>query len=182
MGGSQGAVAMNETVLSALPALVERYNVVHQAGTANHDEVEGIANVVLRDSPYKERYRSFGLLNTLALRMTAGIASVIVSRAGSGTIFEIASWKIPAILVPIPTEISHDQTENAFSYSRAGAATVLEQRNLTPHLLVAEIGRIMDDEALRNQMREAAATFARPAAGKKIAEILLETALEHEKV
>ena len=182
MGGSQGAVAMNETVLSALPALVERYNVVHQAGTANHGEVEGVANVVLRDSPYKERYRSFGLLNTLALRMTAGIASVIVSRAGSGTIFEIASWKIPAILVPIPTEISHDQTENAFSYSRAGAATVLEQRNLTPHLLVAEIGRIMDDEALRNQMREAAATFARPAAGKKMAEILLETALEHEKV
>ena len=181
MGGSQGAVAMNEAVLSALPALVERYNVVHQAGSANHDEVEGVAAVILKDSPYKERYRSFGLLNTLALRMTAGIASVVVSRAGSGTIFEIASWKIPAILVPIPTEISHDQTENAFSYARAGAATVLEQKNLSPHLLVAEIGRIMDDETLRNQMREAATTFARPAAGRKIAEILLETGLEHEK-
>lgn len=179
LGGSQGAVALNETVLDALPALVERYNVVHQTGSANLEEVTEIAEVILKNSPKRDRYRAFGLLNTLALRMTAGIADVIVSRAGSGMIFEIAAWGVPAILIPIPTDVSHDQIENAFSYARAGGATVLEQKNLTPHLLIAEIIRIMEDGALRAKMIEAAKNFARPVAAKKIGEILIETAIQH---
>jgi len=180
LGGSQGATTINETILSALLELIKRYNVVHQTGSANLAEVQSISSVILKDAPQKNRYRPFGLLNTLALRMSAGIASVIVSRAGSGTIFEIASWGIPAILIPIPTDISHDQTENAFSYARAGAATVLEQKNLAPHLLVAEIERILNDAALRTKMAEAARTFSRPNAARKVADILVETALEHE--
>ncbi len=182
MGGSSGAQTINETTLSALPALLEHYNIVHQVGTTNVDEVNQIAGVVLKDSRYAHRYRSFGLLNALAMRMTSGVTSLVVSRAGSGTIFEIASWGIPAILIPIPTEISHDQTENAFSYARAGAATVLEQHNLTPHLLVAEIDRIMGEKNLHASMSEAAKLFARPEAAKKIASILIETALPHEPV
>ncbi|OHB18342.1 MAG: hypothetical protein A2854_02570 [Parcubacteria group bacterium RIFCSPHIGHO2_01_FULL_56_18] len=179
MGGSMGAAALNEVVLDALPMLLERYNVVHQTGTANLEEVRSLASVILKDSRYASRYRSFGLLNALALRMTAGISSLVVSRAGSGTIFEIAAWGIPSILIPIPTEISHDQTENAFSYARAGAAAVLEQKNLTPHLFVAEIERIMNDQNLHAAMSGAASSFARPDAAKKIAAIIVETALEH---
>lgn len=180
VGGSQGARAINEAVLDALPLLLEKYNIVHQTGAANLAEVQGIASVSLRDSRYEERYLTFGLLNALALKMTAGIASLMLSRAGSGTIFEIASWGIPAILVPIPIDVSHDQTENAFSYARAGGAVVIEQRNLTPHVLVAEIDRLMADPALRERMKAAAKQYARPQAGKKIAQIILETALEHE--
>ena len=182
VGGSSGARAINETLLDALLILLERYNIVHQTGSENLEEVNQVAGVVLKNSRHANRYRSFGLLNTLALRMTAGIASLVVSRAGSGAIFEIASWGIPAILIPIPTEISHDQTENAFSYARAGAATVLEQHNLTPHLLVAEIEHIMNNDALRASMSEAAKRFARPQAARKIAEIIVETALEHESL
>lgn len=182
MGGSQGSRAINETVLDALPELVKRYNVVHQAGTANLDEVSGIASVSLKGSPYLERYRVFGLLNTLAIRMSAGIASLILSRAGSGTIFEIASWGIPAILIPIPPDVSHDQTENAYSYARAGGGIVVEQQNLTPHLLIAEIDRLMADAQAREAMHQAAQRFARPEAADKVASILLETALSHEPV
>lgn len=180
MGGSQGARAINEVVLNALPELVSRYNVVHQAGAGNLDEVGKLSAVILKDSQTASRYKLFGLLNTLALRMTAGIAALIISRAGSGTIFEIASWGVPAILVPIPGEVSHDQTENAFSYARAGACVVIEQYNLTPHLLVAEIGRLVGDEALRAEMSEAARAYAKPHAAQKIAAVLLETAIEHQ--
>ncbi|QQG37576.1 MAG: UDP-N-acetylglucosamine--N-acetylmuramyl-(pentapeptide) pyrophosphoryl-undecaprenol N-acetylglucosamine transferase [Candidatus Kaiserbacteria bacterium] len=182
IGGSQGAQKINETVLDSLPRLVERYNIVHQTGAANFEEVSQIAKVELKDSRYADRYRPFGLLNALALRMTGGIASVVVSRAGSGSIFEIASWGIPAILVPIPKEVSHDQLENAFSYARAGGAAVLEQHNLTPHLLVAEIDRLMSDEPLRQRMSAAAKNFSRPDAARKIAERIIETALSHESV
>ncbi|OGG57796.1 hypothetical protein A2765_05180 [Candidatus Kaiserbacteria bacterium RIFCSPHIGHO2_01_FULL_56_24] len=180
MGGSQGAKAINEIVLDTLPILVESYNVVHQAGSKNVEEAVSIANVVLRDSPKRDHYRSFGLLNALALKMTAGITSLIIARAGSGTIFEIASWGIPSILIPIPEDVSHDQTENAFSYARAGAALVIEQKNLTPHVLLAEIQRLMEDEPTRKRMSAAAKAFARPGAGRKIAEIILEVAVSHE--
>lgn len=180
MGGSQGAQAINEAVIDALKELVARYNVVHQAGAANLDEVAKIAQVVLKDSAHAERYRAFGLLNTLAIRMAAGISSLVISRAGSGTIFEVAAWGLPAILVPIPEEVSHDQTENAFSYARANAAVVIEQRNLTPHILIAEIDRIMRDQALRSDMSTAAKAFARPHAAHKIASILYETIIEHQ--
>ncbi len=182
MGGSQGAQTINNVVLDAAKDLVTRYNVIHQAGTANLKEVTGVSNLILKDSANAERYRAFGLLNTLAIRMAAGIATVIVSRAGSGTIFEVASWGIPAILVPIPEDVSHDQTENAFSYARAGACVVIEQRNLTQHVLTAEIDRLMNNPEKRAAMSEAAKEYSRPQAAKKIANILLETALEHEPV
>jgi len=180
MGGSQGAQAINNTLLDALATLVESYNVVHQTGTANLDEVANIASVVLKNSPHANRYRSFGLLNTLAMRMTAGITSLVVARAGSGTIFEIAAWGKPAILIPIPEDISHDQTQNAFSYSRSGAAVVIEQRNLAGHLLTAEIDRIISNPQLQETMIAAAKSFARPQAAKKIAEVLLETLIAHQ--
>ena len=180
MGGSQGSVAINEVVVDALGNLITKYNVVHQAGAANLKDVANIASVVLKDSPYKERYRAFGLLNVLALRMTAGAAAVIVARAGSGTIFEIASWEKPAIFIPIPKDVSHDQTENAFSYARSGAAVVIEQQNLSPHVLEAEIDRIIGDKTLQKKMIEAAHLYARPDAARKIANILLETAISHE--
>jgi UDP-N-acetylglucosamine--N-acetylmuramyl-(pentapeptide) pyrophosphoryl-undecaprenol N-acetylglucosamine transferase len=181
-GGSQGAQAINGTVLDALPDLVTRYNVVHQAGAKNVLEASQIASVVLKDSPYKDRYKSYGLLNTLALRMAAGVASLVVARAGSGTIFEIASWGIPAILVPIPADVSHDQIENAFSYARLGGAVVIEQQNLSPHVLASEIDRIMNNPELKKKMIDAAHTFARPDAARKIARILLDMAISHEPV
>ena len=182
MGGSQGAQAINEVVLDALPTLLESYNIVHQVGAANLADVSGIASVVLKDSRYKDRYKIFGLLNTLALRMTAGIAVLVLARAGSGTIFEISSWGIPAILVPIPKDVSHDQTENAFTYARMGGAVVIEQHNLTPHVLVAEIQRVVGDAKLCDSMRAAARSFARPDAARKIASALLEISVEHEAV
>ena len=180
MGGSQGAQTINGTLLDALEDLVTRYNVIHQTGTANLKEVQDIASVVLKKSQYEGRYRAFGLLNTLALRMSAGITSVVVARAGSGTIFEVASWGIPAILIPIPRDISHDQTENAFSYARSGAAEVIEQNNLTPHVLSAEIDRIMANPQIQESMREAALAFARPEAARTIAQILLDAVIEHQ--
>lgn len=182
MGGSMGSVAINNVVLSALSELVKKYNVVHQVGAANLDEMTKVSELILRDSFFDKRYRVFGLLNTLALRMTAGISSLIISRAGSGSIFEIASWGKPSILIPIPEDISHDQKENAYSYAREGAAVVLEQRNVTPHLLIAEIDRITGNAELERKMSEAALQFARPESARKLATIIIETALEHEPV
>ena len=180
LGGSQGAQKINEAVISALPTLVQKYQIIHQVGKKNIEEIKGLAGVVLHDIPYAERYHPFGFLNTLAYRMSAGISSLVIGRAGSGTIFDTAAWGLPSIMIPLPEDVSHDQTTNAFAYARSGAAVVIKQKNLTEHLIIAEIERIMGSEEVQNQMKKAASDFARPDAAHKIAQIIIETALEHE--
>jgi len=180
LGGSSGAQAVNKVVLSALPELLEKYQIIHQVGTKNLDEVNGIASVILRDNPNKDRYKTFGFLNKLAMRMTAGISSLVITRAGSNTIAEIAGWGLPSIVIPIPEEISHDQTKNAFVYARTGAAIVINQSNLTENILLAEVNHIMTSAELREGMSEAASKFAKPEAAAKLARMLVDISLEHE--
>ena len=179
LGGSQGAQKINEAVLEGLKKLVEHYAVVHQVGPNNIVEAKATAEAILFDSPYKNRYKPFDYLNPLALRMAAGVASVVVSRAGS-TIFEIASWRVPAIIIPINEQVSHDQHTNAYAYARAGACEVIEEKNLRPNILVAEIERLATDEPTRTKMIEAAKAFYKPDAAKLIAEEILKIALSHE--
>jgi len=181
LGGSQGSQTINEVVLTALPELLAKYQVVHQTGEANLKEVQGRANVVLVDNTNADNYKTFGYLNDLAMRMSAGVASLVISRAGSGSIFEIATWGIPSILIPIPGDVSHDQEKNAFAYARSGAAVVIEQNNLTAGLLLSEIGRILGNPDAARKMSIAARGFARPDAAKAIAQVILDIAISHEQ-
>jgi UDP-N-acetylglucosamine--N-acetylmuramyl-(pentapeptide) pyrophosphoryl-undecaprenol N-acetylglucosamine transferase len=179
-GGSQGSQTINDAVLEALPQLVEYYQIVHQTGRANFEDVSGRGRVVLANSDFAERYKPFDYFNDLATRMAAGAAALVVSRAGAGNIFEIASWGLPSIIIPIPAPISHDQTKNAFAYARSGACVVIEQNNLTPGLLVSEIGRILGHPETIRAMQTAAKGFSRPDAAKAVANVLLDIALSHE--
>src|SRR3989344_7111479 len=180
VGGSLGSARINDTVLDALPKLVETYQIIHQTGERNFEEVQRTASFILRGNSHQNRYHAFDFLNPLALRMAAGAASLIISRAGSGLIFEIAIWGIPSIIIPIPEDISHDQTKNAFSYARSGAAIVVEEKNLTPNLLLSEINRLIGDTSLLNQMGAAAKKFSKPKAARSIAEAIITIGLSHE--
>ena len=179
LGGSLGAKNINDTVIDALPTLVEKYQIIHQTGKINFKEVSTTANVVLSGSKFADRYRPMEFLNNLELRMAAGVSSLIISRAGS-TIFEIAAWGRPSIIIPIPETVSHDQTSNAFAYARSGAAEVIEENNLGTHVLVAEINRINDNRELWQKMATGAKSFAKLDAADKIGQEILSIALEHE--
>jgi UDP-N-acetylglucosamine--N-acetylmuramyl-(pentapeptide) pyrophosphoryl-undecaprenol N-acetylglucosamine transferase len=181
LGGSQGAQTINETLIEALPELVRHYYIIHQTGKEHFEITKESASLALEGSEYKDRYKPFPFLNLLAMRMAAGAASLVVSRAGSNSIFEIAAWGRPSIIIPIPQDVSRDQHSNAFAYARTGAAIVVEQANLTPHILVSEVDRLIGDEALRQQMSQAALSFARPDAAAKIAHEIIDLALEHER-
>lgn len=180
-GGSQGAQALNEAVLAALPQLVEKYQIVHQTGATNIKEMEGRAKIALANSAYAERYKPFGYLNDLAVRMAAGAASLVISRAGS-TIFEIAAWGTPSILVPLGPDVAAEdhQTKNAYAYARSGACVVIEQNNLTPGLLISEVNRILGNKDIAEKMSASARAFARTDAARAVAEALLDIALSHE--
>ncbi len=180
LGGSQGAQSINEIIMDTLPQLVSKYQVVHQTGKKNIKVIKETRDVILQNNPHKDRYKPLEYLNVLEMRMSAAIASVIVSRAGS-TIFEIASWGKASIIIPIPEPTSHDQRSNAYAYARSGAAVVIEEKNLAPHVLLTEIDRIVESTEEKEKMEASATAFARLDAAKLIADQLLSISIEHEK-
>src|ERR1035437_614664 len=179
IGGSQGSEFINNVIMDAAPELIKNVQIIHQTGRKNFKEINQTMSYLLKDNQFSNRYKPFDYLDNLAMRMSAGVASVIVSRGGS-SIFEIAAWDIPSIIIPLNKEISHDQTENAFAYDRSGACTVIEEHNLTTHILIAEIERIVSNQNIREKMKRGAKTFARLDSAQEIARVILELALEHE--
>src|SRR3989344_8512822 len=180
LGGSQGAQAINELILSSLPKLTEQFQIIHQTGTENITEVTARAQVILSKSVRANRYHSFAFLNEQALRMAASVSSLVVSRAGS-TIFEIANWGLPSIIIPIAESNGAHQRKNAYAYAESSAATVLEETNLSQALFLEEIRKIMENQEFRARMRQAAGAFAKPHAARVIAKKLLEIGLSHER-
>lgn len=179
VGGSQGAQRLNDVLLDSLAALLPRCAIIHQTGGAHFTAVRERADFILRGNAHAERYKPFPYLNETALKMSAGVATLIVTRAGS-MLFEIAAWGLPAIIVPIPERVSHDQRTNAFTYARSGAAEVIEEENLSPSVFVSEIERLLADERTLTLMREAARAFGHPEAARTIARELLNICLAHE--
>jgi UDP-N-acetylglucosamine--N-acetylmuramyl-(pentapeptide) pyrophosphoryl-undecaprenol N-acetylglucosamine transferase len=180
IGGSLGSQIINERILDALPRLIEKYQIIHQTGKNNVTEVSQMSEVIIGNNPNKSRYRIFDYLNDLNLIMAAGAANLIISRAGS-TIFEIASWGVPSIVIPITESNGNHQRVNAYAYARSGAASVIEEANLTTNVLIGEIDRILQDNNMQEKMSISAKNFTHPDAANIIARELINISLNHEK-
>lgn len=180
LGGSLGALAINNVILDSLALLLPKYQIIHQTGVANFKDVEAQANFLLKDNEFKKRYRPYPFLNTLAQKMSAGVSSLVVTRAGSA-LFEIASWGLPAIIIPIDESHGDHQRKNAFNYARHGGARVIEEGNLSPTIIVNEIDRIISNDIEQKNMGHAAKAFSTPDAADKIAQVIIDIALKHEK-
>lgn len=180
LGGSQGSQIINDSVLEILPELLEKYQVIHQTGDRNLEEVKRTANLVLERSDNADRYHPFASLDTLAMRMAGGASDLIISRAGSA-LFEIALWGIPSIVIPITESSGNHQIKNAYTYARSGGATVIEEANLNKTILLSEIEKILNNKEVYTEMQNGAKSFAKPNAADTIAEAIIETGLKHEK-
>lgn len=181
MGGSQGAESINNIVLDVLPDLVKNFQVIHQTGTANLEVIKESAAAILLENPNKARYKPLGYLNGLEMRMAAGAANLVISRGGS-TIFEIASWAKPSIIIPIEGSNGDHQVKNAFAYAKENACSVLQEENLKPHIFLAEIRRIIENKELTEKMKVGAKNFWKPGAAEKIARKLFSIVLSHERL
>lgn len=180
LGGSQGAELINNTVLDALPRLLEKYQVIHQTGVNNFKSVIDRVKIVLPDNRNKIRYQPFAFLNPLAMKMASGAADLVISRAGS-TLFEISSWGVPSILIPFAESNGDHAKKNAFSYARVGACSVIEEMNMTGNILYSEVERILSDREVREKMAHSAKAFYKPGAAEKIAREIFQIAVSHEE-
>ena len=173
MGGSQGAEKINDFVLLILNELLKDYEIIHITGAGNVKEEEAEAQVV-EGKDEDKYYHPVGFLDEQKMKHAYKAADLIISRAGSGSIFEIAAVGKPSILIPLPSAAGDHQSRNAYAYAQTGAATVLEQENLTPNFFIENVQLLLLHPEKLEEMKQAALDFAKPLAARAIAREILE--------
>lgn len=135
IGGSLGAVAVNNAVRSALPQLLEKFQIVHLCGKGKMDES-------LKET---KGYIQFEYIKS-ELKDLFAMADLVISRAGANAICEILALKKPSILIPLSANASRgDQILNAASFSKQGFSEVIDEENLSEELLVQTVNRVYED-------------------------------------
>ncbi len=160
-GGSQGARSINHAAVEAFAGA--RFRVLHAAGERDLPELR---------SP-GEHYDLRGYISDLGEAILA--SDLVVARAG-GSIFEVAAYGRPAVLIPYPHATADHQAANARYMADAGGAAVIPDEELTPPRLAQEVGRLLADPARLQAMARASAALARPDAAREIARGVLEVA------
>jgi UDP-N-acetylglucosamine--N-acetylmuramyl-(pentapeptide) pyrophosphoryl-undecaprenol N-acetylglucosamine transferase len=168
-GGSQGAHALNMRVIEALPHLADlrgALRITHQTGARDREQVE-------------KGYRACGFdpdVREFITDMSAAYAQadLVLCRAGATTLAELTVCKKPSILVPFPAAADNHQVHNARSLVDAGAAIMIEERNLTGEVLAGEIRTVLDAPERRERMARAAGRLGSPQAAREIADVCTE--------
>jgi UDP-N-acetylglucosamine--N-acetylmuramyl-(pentapeptide) pyrophosphoryl-undecaprenol N-acetylglucosamine transferase len=143
------------------------FHVLHVSGRRDH------AELLAQGLPRDYDLRAYLPLANFADALAA--ADLVVARAG-GSVFEIASHGLPAILVPYPHAAGDHQSTNAAWMADAGAAIVVPDSELTAARLGAEVAALLADRHRLSAMAAAARALARPDAARDIAGELLEAA------
>jgi UDP-N-acetylglucosamine--N-acetylmuramyl-(pentapeptide) pyrophosphoryl-undecaprenol N-acetylglucosamine transferase len=170
-GGSQAVRRLNDAVAGALPRLAKRAHVIHVAGPDGLPAASAARDALsegLRERYRPEAFLGEGLLDALAA------ADLVVGRAGSSTLAEVAAFGLPLIVVPYPYAGAH-QRANAAELVDAGAAQVIDDAAFDAEALIGALA-ILDDPGRHAAMSAAARSLARPAAADAIAELLLALA------
>jgi UDP-N-acetylglucosamine--N-acetylmuramyl-(pentapeptide) pyrophosphoryl-undecaprenol N-acetylglucosamine transferase len=103
-------------------------------------------------------------------------ASLVLGRAGAGTVAELAYLGKPSILIPLPGAGGDEQRVNANVLRRTGGAIVIDQDEATTERLECELNRLACDEAELSKMAANAKSIAKPDAASKLTDLILETA------
>jgi UDP-N-acetylglucosamine--N-acetylmuramyl-(pentapeptide) pyrophosphoryl-undecaprenol N-acetylglucosamine transferase len=170
-GGSQGSERVNEEILETLPELLKEFEVIHQTGLSDFKKVKGeSAAFVIED--LKKYYHPTFFLDENELKNAYAVADCVLSRAGAGSIFEIAAMKKPCILIPLPESAQNHQVKNAYAYADSGACVVLEEGNFTHHFFLEKLREVVRDHT--ETMKKSAEIFAKPYAAESISRYILD--------
>jgi UDP-N-acetylglucosamine--N-acetylmuramyl-(pentapeptide) pyrophosphoryl-undecaprenol N-acetylglucosamine transferase len=158
-GGGTGALSLNRLVAAAAAWLVDRTQVVHLTGRGR-----GVPSETSSPKYHQVEFLVDEMPHLLAA------ATVVVSRAGMGTLTELAALEKPALIVPLPG--SH-QWANARAFARLGAIEAVDQEELTPSRLAELVTRLLDDAPRREQLaRNLARSMPRDAAQRIASELM----------
>lgn len=165
MGGSQGAVGVNDAVLGAaarIAAGVAGVQCLHLTGAADEARVR---------SGYAERKISAVVRPFLTeMELAMGAADAAVARAGASSAAELAAVGVPSLLIPYPHAADDHQTANARALEKSGAATWMRQADADPETLAGVVVGLLTDEAWRSRLRAGWQAWDRPDADQILAD------------
>ncbi len=166
-GGSLGALTINTAAAEAFgaggAAADRSFHVLHIAGSRDYAELAGKLEGV-------ERYTLLEYEPDLGDALAA--VDLVLARSG-GSVFELTAAGKPAVLVPYPYASAMHQHANARWMERAGAARVIEDADLTPERLAAELTELLGDPSELERMAVASRSLAKPDAAERIADQIM---------
>ena len=157
-GGSQGARAINNAMVGALPFLAAhktRLSITHQTGESDFDKIQrGYIDAGFETADVRP------FIHDMANQFER--ADVLICRSGATTAAEVAAAGKAAIFVPFPFATDDHQRRNAEAFERAGAGRMILQKDLTPDRLAAEISRLVDHPEEIDTMEKASRELGKP--------------------
>ena len=164
MGGSQGASGINQVVIKSLPALHDApIQMIHLSG--------GRDERLVADNYLREKIPAHVAAFHHSMEEVYSAADFALGRSGAASLAELATFSLPAILIPFPYAAEDHQTKNAEIFTHAGAAIILKESDLTTDLLGHKIREFIDHPNLLRRMAENSARLA----PKNAAALVVET-------
>ena len=166
-GGSLGSTPINNAVLSILEKLLyNNFQVIFQTGKRDFSRI----------------FELFGENRNLIIKpffddidIAYSASDLVVCRAGAISLSEVAYFGIPAIIIPFPWAAGNHQVKNAESFGAKNAAVVIEEKNLSPEILLNEIVNILNDLEKYKNMAQAMKSLAKPQATQEIVSDIINT-------
>lgn len=179
IGGSLGSVRINDFMMENIKSFVSKYQVLHQAGINNFQELKTELAVAAKNFLPEERSR-YKIIDFFKKDMKEAYMAcdLVISRAGSGSIFEIAYFKKPSILIPLKESAQNHQYFNAYEYARRGGAIVIEEDNLKSSIFFTQLDSILSNRNKYDEMISKIGDFARPQSAAVIADEIINLALK----
>jgi UDP-N-acetylglucosamine--N-acetylmuramyl-(pentapeptide) pyrophosphoryl-undecaprenol N-acetylglucosamine transferase len=174
-GGAQGAHRINRAVGEAIAGLLTHAQIIHQCGDNPKTGDRGwlTERRAALPEPLRSRYHVLSWVGGELAGIYA-MASLIVARAGAGTLNECCQLGLAALYIPLPGTSGDEQTANARLVERAGGAAVLPQSTLTPDTLRDRVLGLLADPARLKEMGDRARSLAVPDAADRLASLLME--------
>ena len=172
LGGSQGSQRINEMVIDNLSQMLQDFELIHQCGEKNYKQIRAEMEAVIHED-FKKYYHLYPFFKEIELKQAYAAADLIVSRGGSGSIFEIAALEKPSIIIPLPESAQNHQMKNAYLYAESGATSVIEEGNLTSRFFLEKLRYLFSRTQELNKMKKSAKDFSKPLAAKIIASYII---------
>lgn len=170
-GGGLGSQSLNDVVVTALPKLLQDFQIMHITGEKDIEHVRFRLRAFSKQE--LEGYHVFSFLREDMPRALVA-ADVVVTRAGATTLAELAVLAKPTIVIPHPSLT--DQAINAKTFARAGAVRNVPQIGLTPAVLLRELHRITDSPKEQALLSKSISDFAKVDAAYELAQLIINTA------
>ncbi len=185
LGGSQGAIRINEVIIKSLPHLLDKYQIVHLCGDNNYRACGSLLTITKLKEGYDENYKLYPSVYGSKLADIFACSDLVISRGGLNTLFELALLSKPSIIIPYPYAAANHQEKNAERIAKEGAIELIKESNLNSEMLIKKIDTLMNDSIRLEGLRQKIHQFGQKVnknASQKIIKELLDLKKEGENI